>query len=350
MKLSEIGEYKLLQEYVMPLLKIPKDNIYDDCVYIKDKNLIWTTDPTPTPIAWLLGIKKPEIFGWYTGLINLSDIAADGGKPIGLLVSVEIPEDYEVDYYMKFNQGLEDICSKYNTNILGGNLKSSNTLRATGTALGIIENNILNRKGIESDDSIYIIGETGYFWAAVLDKLYNHNSHIDKTLEEKLLKSICYPEPKLNEASILSSLDFRVNCMDSSDGILSCVQQYATINNKDIYIYEDKVEWNLPDIVKDIYMKHNINLDTACYSWGEWQLVCSIPKDKVKEFELILLENNILFYDIGYVKEGDGKVFSDVSKKELNKIIMSERFQNDTNKFLNVENMIESFLKKEIFI
>ena len=104
MKLSEIGEYKLLQEYVMPLLNIEKDNIYDDCVFIKDKNIIWTTDPTPVPIAWMLGIKDPEIFGWYTGLINLSDIAADGGKPIGLLVSVEIPENYEVDYYMKFNK------------------------------------------------------------------------------------------------------------------------------------------------------------------------------------------------------------------------------------------------------
>lgn len=350
MKLSDIGEYKLLQEYVMPLLKIPKDNLYDDCIYIKDRNLLWTTDPTPTPVAWMLGIKKPEIFGWYTGLINLSDIAADGGRPIGLLVSVEIPEDYEVDYYMKFNQGLEEICSKYNTKILGGNLKSSNTLRATGTALGVVENNFLNRKGIEPEDRIYIIGETGYFWAAVLDKLYNHNSQIDMKLKNKLYKAICYPEPKINEASILSSLNFRVNCMDSSDGILSSVQQFATINNKNIYVYENKIEWNLPETIRDIYMKHNINIDTACYSWGEWQLVCSVPKNKVDEFETTLSSSNIVFYNIGYVGNGNGKVLSDNSKKELNKAIMSERFQNDTNKFLNVENMIEYFLKKEIFI
>jgi len=138
--------------------------------------------------------------------------------------------------------------------------------------------------------------------------------------------------------------------MDSSDGILSCIQQYATINEKNIYVYENKDEWDLPSTVKNIYKKNNVNIDTACYSWGEWQLVCSISKESFIEFESVLNDNNIKYYQIGYVKDGNGKVFSDDSKKELNKSVMSERFQDDTNKFLNVENMINNFLKQDIFI
>lgn len=346
MKLSEIGEYELLLQNILPLLEQSNDNQYNDCTSLNLPNgekLLWTIDPTPTTVASMVGYTDPYITGWYTGLISLSDIAADGGNPVGMLVSVEIDEDEEVSFYDRFNQGLLDICKKYNAKLMGGNLKTSSVFKATGTAIGMTAKQ-LPRMGIEASDSIYVIGKTGYFWAAVLESLKG------KELSEELKNALCFPEPKVREGQLLSSLNFRVNCMDSSDGILACVKQLARINKKDIVISEDENIWNLDNRIKRIYLEEHIDINCACYSWGEWQLVCSVGKENIEEFEQKLQDNEIVFYTIGHVCEGHGEVFSDSSKLKLNENVLSERFRGDKEKFSSVEIMVNNFLRQEIFI
>lgn len=346
MKLSEIGEYELLLQNVLPLLDQSSDNQYNDCTSLDLSNgerLLWTIDPTPTTVASMVGYSDPYITGWYTGLISLSDIAADGGKPIGMLVSVEIDEDEEVKFYNRFNQGLLDICKKYDAKLMGGNLKTSSIFKATGTAIGMTSKQ-LPRMGVEADDCIYVLGKTGYFWAAVLESLKG------RELSEELKNALCFPEPKVKEGQLLSSMNFRVNCMDSSDGILACVKQLARINKKNIFIFEDENLWNLDDRIKKVYVEEDIDIHSACYGWGEWQLVCSVGKENIEEFEQKLRDDEIIFYKIGYVREGNGQVLSDSSNMKLNESILSERFRGDKEKFSTVETMVNNFLRQPLFI
>jgi len=226
---------------------------------------------------------------------------------------------------------------------MGGNLKTSSVFKATGTAIGTTDKQ-LPRMGVETGDSIYVLGKTGYFWAAVLESLKGHE------LSEELKNSLCFPEPKVKEGQLLSSMNFRVNCMDSSDGILACVKQFARINKKDIFIFEDVNLWNLDDRIKKIYLEEHIDINSACYGWGEWQLVCSIGRENNEEFEKILTENGILYYKIGHVTEGKGLVFSELSGLKLNEHILSERFRGDQKKFQNTKSIIDSFLRQPLFV
>ncbi len=276
-------------------------------------------------------------------MISLSDIAADGGQPLGMLVSVEIDEEEEVAFYNRFNQGLLDICEKYQTKLMGGNLKTSKNFKATGTALGTTKKQLI-RMGVEADDSIYVIGQTGYFWAAVL------LASKGKELSEYLMKALCYPEPKVKEGLLISSMDFRVNCMDSSDGVLACVKQLARINKKDIFIFENEEQWNIDDDIRNVYEEENIDIKNAFYGWGEWQLVCSVGKEDCKEFEKILTDNGIVYYKIGHVTEGKGQVLSELSGLKLNEQILSERFRGDYEKFQNTQSIIDNFLRQPLFV
>lgn len=346
MKLSEIGEYELLLQKVLPLLGQSNQNQYNDCTSVdmpNDGKLLWTIDPTPTTVASMVGYDDPYITGWYTGLISLSDIAADGGQPLGMLVSVEIDENEEVSFYDRFNQGLLDICKKYSAKLMGGNLKTSSIFKATGTALGVTQKQ-LTRTGIEVGDSIYVIGQTGYFWSAVLLALKQ------KELPEKLKKSLCYPEPKVHEGQLISSFDFRVNCMDSSDGVLASVKQFARINDKDIIIDENEDLWSLDEDIKKIYQEESIDINNACYGWGEWQLVCSVGREDCQEFEKLLAENSMVYYKIAHVIEGNGKVVSNISGLKLNEAILSERFKGDYIKFKNINTIVDHFLRQPLFI
>ena len=346
MKLSDIGEYEFLLQNVLPLLGQSKKNQYNDCTSLdlpNNEKLLWTIDPTPTTVASMVGYHDPYITGWYTGLISLSDIAADGGQPLGMLVSVEIDENEEVSFYNRFNEGLLDICKKYQTKLMGGNLKTSKNFKATGTALGTTKKQ-LTRIGIETNDSIYVIGKTGYFWAAVL------LASKQQRLPENLMKALCYPEPKVKEGLLLASMDFRVNCMDSSDGVLACAKQLARINGKDILISENKTLWNLEESLLEIYEEENIDINNACYAWGEWQLVCSVSRKNKEEFEKILTDNAIIYHEIGHVVEGNGQVFSELSGLQLNEHILSERFRGDYEKFKDMKSMIDNFLRGSLFI
>ena len=235
---------------------------------------------------------------------------------------------------------------KFDAPILGGNVKSSNKFKATGTALGRVKGKLLTRTGIRPGYKIILIGQTGYFWAATLAHRYAFTT--PEPLGEKLNNSLCYPIPQIKAGKILSDQPFHIACMDSSDGILSCCYQLACINNVEIVLHED-IQWNLPDEIVDIYLKNKIEINTACYSWGEWQLVCAVSQENQGLLINSLGKNGIPYTIIGDVQHGYSNVFSAKSGRPINKSLLNERFKTELGEE-NVDNIIKHFLRQQVFI
>lgn len=350
MKLSDIGEIKFLSQYIFPKMNLSKEDINNDCVSIpanSNNKLIWTIDPLPTPIAAYLGYKDPKILGWYTALINFSDIAANGGKPIGILVSVECPNNTEVDFYLRYSEGLTALCKKYGASLMGGNLRTNDKFTVTATTIGEVVGQRLTRSGIAPGHKIFVVGKSGFFWAAVLVEMGFVKAPASY---EKILKNaLCYPLPQIEAGKILSNLSFPVACMDSSDGILNCCYQFSTINKVNIMLYEQN--WKVPSEITEIYKLQNISIDNACYNWGEWQLVCAVAPENAVELKKKLDEKDIQLTEIGYAldAEGEPNVYSAKSNKILNRNLLNERFTNELY-YKNLTSIIKDFLYQEIFI
>jgi thiamine-monophosphate kinase len=349
MKLSDIGEIELLSKYVIPNLQISHGDVNNDTVTFfrsNGSNLIWTIDPTPTPVAWLLGIKDPEILAWYTALINVSDILASGGKPLGLLVSIEMPSDMELEFCVRFVDGLRKACDELKISYLGGNVKSSSHLAVTASATGISRKEPLSRRFSRSEADIFVIGETGYFWAAVLANRYSIS--VPHKLELTLREKLCYPKPQFKASDLISSLPYSVACMDSSDGILNCCYQFAKLNKLDVALFQES--WIIPNEVRRIYETCRIDPDTACYAFGEWQLVCGVPKNVSSEFQRCLGENAISFTHIGYSRGGSGNVESAKSHKLVNPLLLNQNFQSGFSDNRDIDSVISRFLLTPVFL
>src|SRR5258708_5788022 len=93
MRLRDIGEKRLIAEYIQPLLnpdRLP-ESVGDDCALIPvwgDVCLCVSTDRVPADLlAFRLGLISFRELGSYLAILNISDIAACGGEPRGLLLN-----------------------------------------------------------------------------------------------------------------------------------------------------------------------------------------------------------------------------------------------------------------------
>lgn len=335
--LFDLGEIDILNNIIFPFHKRPDklpNVLGDDCVdfpsnALKDR-IVWTIDPTPLPISCLIGNSDYYIFGWYSVLINLSDIASMGASPFGLLLSVTAPPEMKVGKFKRFLKGVEDCCRMQNTYILGGNIKDGKEFSCVGTALGSVNRNkILTRRGCNKGDFIVAIGEVGAFWAAVFSQL--QKMEFTPTFKKKMDDALNKPIPRLNEGKIISKYGLATSCMDNSDSIVTCCYELAYQNNLDFIVTIKEQDIN--PIYREIFNKSGVNPLTTVCSWGDWNLICTVPPNKFKELQ----EKLKPFCAI--LKIGDVRNLSNMSKKgkayylfndelrPLNKDIGSERFQ-----------------------
>lgn len=239
-----------------------KDNIY----------LAITTDSISEEIETGL-YDDPWLIGWMTVTVNLSDLAAVGAKTVGLVISQIIPDNMDDLFIKKISEGISDACEEYGTYILGGDLNSGNQLIITGTATGIIENgNIITRKGIKPGDSIFISGQAGLGNAYALNKLTTHTSAL--TIHYK-------PKARIKEGILIR--EFATACMDTSDGVISALDQLARINNTG-FAMNDYEPLLYPEALKaSEYYKFPSWLFLAGQH-GEFELVFSVSPDKKDVF------------------------------------------------------------------
>ena len=90
--------------------------------------------------------------------MNLSDLAAKGAEPIGVLVSHMLGENDD-----HFIAGLGDILDRYDVPLLGGDTVSAEGRRAWGcTAIGrATSSSVPDRRGARSGGAIYVTGSLG---------------------------------------------------------------------------------------------------------------------------------------------------------------------------------------------
>lgn len=113
--LADLGEFAFLNEILLPLLNASGDvRIGDDTSSINlagtDRRLIVTSDVSPRPLVETLGKASPETDGWYSVLINASDLAVAGCIPLGFTSSVEAPDNTPVEELRRFFVGMKNAC------------------------------------------------------------------------------------------------------------------------------------------------------------------------------------------------------------------------------------------------
>ena len=109
--------------------------------------------------------KEPWFAGWSSVLVNISDIAAMGGKPIALVNSIWSDKN-NLEKHNQILSGMNFACEKFNVPMVGGHSNQKSPYFALSVSiLGLIEGPTLSSRFADSGDELWIIAnKDGYFF------------------------------------------------------------------------------------------------------------------------------------------------------------------------------------------
>lgn len=312
-KLSDLGERKAIQL----ISKILSEGnaavgIGDDCAAIEFDNeyLLISTDMISQK-THIPDEMTPFQIGWFIVAINLSDIAAKGGKPLGLVLSFGLPKETSETFLKELTKGADSCATAFDTYIVGGDMKEACEITICGTAFGVVKKDeFMPRKGVQPGDIIAVTGTLGKAGAGYFN-LKN------KTLNKNIARALLEPVPKLKEGRLLAQQKCVTSCMDISDGLSSSLYQLQELNDVGFEINRS----NIPLASELLQLKKKEKgLDVyniALHSGGDYELLLTIPPDRFEKVKDVMEKNDASLIAIGKITRNKDIVINDGDKKKL---------------------------------
>lgn len=188
--------------------------------------LVVTHDMMVEGVHWLPGQDEADI-AWKLVATNLSDLAAKGARPLGVVLGYALgPDD------ARFAEGLGQALAAFDVPLLGGDTVSPGLSgRSLGlTALGLATHRLVPaRSGAQPGDVLWLTGPVG---AAMLG--FEHLRDLGAALRDEASQAFRRPIPRLAEGTALAPLAHAM--LDLSDGLLIDARRMALASGVTIAI------------------------------------------------------------------------------------------------------------------
>ena len=225
--------------------------------------------------------------------VNLSDIAAMGGKPQYFYLGLGFPEKLKKESLNDFFKALEKGCHQWQVELGGGDFSSSAHLYISVTMIGQTKNPIY-RNNARAGDLIGITAVTG-------ESAIGLNLLQKGTRTGHLVQKHKAPRPEIEKGIILSKY---VNAMiDLSDGLMIDLKRVLTASGKGASIRYEKIP-----------VTEEIRKTCTCHQLDEYEMVLAGGEDYVLLFTLSpekekdLRKENIDYYIIGKINGRSGEL------------------------------------------
>jgi thiamine-monophosphate kinase len=123
------------------------------------ERLVVSADSTVENFHFRRDWLSAQSVGWRATTSALSDLAAMGAAPLGVLVSLSLPESWRGELE-ELARGIGDAVLAAGTTIVGGDLTAANELAMAVTVLGHAVTP-LTRAGARAGDTLYVTGKLG---------------------------------------------------------------------------------------------------------------------------------------------------------------------------------------------
>ncbi len=223
MKIGSIGEFGLIERIKGCVAAGDRSvliGIGDDAAVVEGRPGLYrliTSDAFVEGVHFKREFARPWQIGWKIMAANLSDIAAMGGEPRWVVVSVALPEAVSVEETEELYRGMDAVCSRFGCSIVGGDTSfSPNRMLISIAAIGEVEKERLTlRRGAKIGDAICVSGDLGGSQAG-LEVLWEKG-----LTDEDLVRRHLEPIPRIREARAMGDVA-RIHAMiDISDGLSS---------------------------------------------------------------------------------------------------------------------------------
>lgn len=270
------------QELIARIVRKPKNKnvlvgIGDDTAVLrwkKNLHMLVSTDAMVEGNHFTRAWFTPKQIGMKAIESNVSDIAAMGGTPKHILVSLALPKDAPLSFVDGLYAGMHSACDKYKLDIIGGNITGAGEISITITILGEARANELRlRSSARVGDYIVVSGPLGRGAAGLNLFRKGIKGH------DIAKRSYLTPKAQLSKSRRIAKCAHAME--DVSDGLASEVRNICLASSCGAVIYANKVPLSTSTI-NAAHACGNRALDYALFGGEDFELVCTVPKKNLR--------------------------------------------------------------------
>jgi len=236
------GEFDFIESISEIFRSMPSngfEGIGDDCAVLPiggEEALVFTSDMLNEGVHFLTDKSTPFQIGYKSLMVNISDVAAMGAKPVATLLSLALPNDKFGEWSAEFMRGYKKASKKYGVKLIGGDTVGSKTgVCMSVTAIGRAPMaNIKRRSAAKVGDVIMVTGKLGASAAGLRDVLAGK-------LSTRNAKIHLMSEAQVREGEWLGQQTSVHAMADISDGIASDLQHILDKSKRGAIISEQNI-------------------------------------------------------------------------------------------------------------
>lgn len=273
---GDIGERKIIEILTgkferMPNMPIPfGDDVSaypldeEHVIILKTDMLVGRTDIPPGMSLWQAARKAV--------VMNVSDFAAKGVKPLCMLVSLGLPRNLTVEGLEEIGEGLNAGAREYGLYIVGGDTNEAADLVISLSVFGIAKRGaVITRRGAKPGDIVAVTGLFGKTSAGL--KMLLEGFKASRKIGQKIVESLYMPRARLNEGLSLASTGAVTASIDSSDGLAWSLHEISVSSNVGFLVDDPP----LAPEAKAFAEEHGLDpLELMLYGGEEYELVLTI--------------------------------------------------------------------------
>ncbi len=260
MKLSRLGEFGLIASIRRgtPLGRGVRLGIGDDAAWVESKSpsILVTSDLLIEGVHFKLKWTSLFSLGYKAIAVNLSDIAAMGGKPSYLVLALGIPAHFDSDKVHELYRGIKSLCSKTGLALVGGDTNISKFLIISVCVIGHAPYLPVRRSGAKLGNDVYVTGTLGDS-SLGLKFLQRGRKDSNRRALAYLLSRHHEPTPRLAAGAMIARQRLATAMIDVSDGLLQDIGHICKASGVGVQLWSEKLP--LSDAYRSLAGKNDLH-------------------------------------------------------------------------------------------
>jgi len=299
------GEDSLIARYFRPLATDPGAfGLDDDAAALRPdgSDIVVTTDAIVEGVHFLPD-DPPDTIARKALRVNLSDLAAKGATPAGFVLTLALRSPDEA-WLEPFAAALGEDAAQFSCPLLGGDTVSTpGPLMISVTAFGRVPpGRMVHRSGARAGERVMVTGTIGdaALGLAILRGGKVHAASSGKATREALIGRYRVPQPRTAMAEIIR--DHASAAMDVSDGLAGDLTKLCGVSGVSAVI--DMASIPLSEAATDLVSRGIVGLETLIAGGDDYEILCTLPEDRVMAFAQAARGAGIAVSSIGTVIAG----------------------------------------------
>lgn len=251
-----------------------------------------------------LGILSWFDIGYYLVGANVSDLAAMGATPLGIVTVVRYTSGMSDSEFQAVAEGIAAACHDTATPLLGGDTGSYESSVLSAAAIGLCPpDRALRRSGGQPGDVVCLTGTIGIAGAALayFTRAREVGHRLSESEEEMLASAWRRVQPAVRQGQLLSERSLATCAIDTSDGLRASCRQLAEASDVDVVVSPPAVP--VPDVVTKV--ARFLGVDPFAFALSDsvdFRVLFAVGAARVGETETLFRQHGFPLYQIGHLE------------------------------------------------